>query len=240
MDKIIKNAKKIRSFFKITYTDIVSLLLVVFIILFSLSKISNDKVFNISNSIDNLFISEESSKTNTKLETNKPNSKINNDEFNSISNEINKIIKNSNLKSSISLIKEERGLNISISSNFLFNPENNLKYESKCLIENIGKVIKPLKNNYIRVESHTDNQPINTTTYKSNWELSVLRACSVLKYLVDQVGINPKKISSTGYGEYRPKVANNSEKNMIKNRRVNIIILNSENSDLEPKGISKK
>ena len=77
--------------------------------------------------------------------------------------------------------------------------------------------------NSIRIEGHTDNIPINTDKYPSNWELSSARALSVLKYFIGN-GISPEKISATGYGEYRPLVPNNTVENRAKNRRVEIFI----------------
>jgi chemotaxis protein MotB len=76
----------------------------------------------------------------------------------------------------------------------------------------------------IGVEGHTDNVPIKHSGWKSNWELSSARAMSVLHYL-DEQGINPTRLSATGYGEYRPVATNDTPEGRQKNRRVEIVIL---------------
>jgi chemotaxis protein MotB len=76
----------------------------------------------------------------------------------------------------------------------------------------------------VRVEGHTDNVPIHTARFPSNWELSIARAVSVVKYFAAAGKINPQRISAVGYGETRPLVPNNSPANSSKNRRVEIVI----------------
>jgi chemotaxis protein MotB len=76
----------------------------------------------------------------------------------------------------------------------------------------------------VRVEGHTDNVPIHTNRFPTNWELSIARAVSVVKYLVDVGNINPQRLSAVGYGESRPLVPNSSPANLAKNRRVEIVL----------------
>jgi chemotaxis protein MotB len=79
----------------------------------------------------------------------------------------------------------------------------------------------------IRVEGHSDNQPIHTAQFQSNWELSTARAMTVLQLLVDGAGFNPKKISASGYGEYRPVADNATPEGRRMNRRVDLIVVQS-------------
>jgi chemotaxis protein MotB len=76
----------------------------------------------------------------------------------------------------------------------------------------------------VRVEGHTDNVPIHTARFPSNWELSIARAVRVVKYFADAGNINPQRLSAVGYGETRPLVPNNSPANRTKNRRVEIVL----------------
>jgi len=76
----------------------------------------------------------------------------------------------------------------------------------------------------IRVEGHTDDRPIRTSKYESNWELSTARASRVVMFLIEQGGIAPDRLSAAGYGEYRPKVPNESEPSRARNRRVDIVV----------------
>jgi chemotaxis protein MotB len=77
------------------------------------------------------------------------------------------------------------------------------------------------------VEGHTDNVPINTAAFPSNWHLSVGRALSVGYYLVQKHGLDPAKVSVVGYSEYRPLLPNTSEENRARNRRVDIVVVAS-------------
>ena len=74
------------------------------------------------------------------------------------------------------------------------------------------------------MEGLTDNVPIHTARFPSNWELSIARAVSVVKYFADAGNINPQRLSAVGYGETRPLVPNNSPANRTKNRRVEIVL----------------
>ncbi|MBW2443305.1 MAG: OmpA family protein [Deltaproteobacteria bacterium] len=76
----------------------------------------------------------------------------------------------------------------------------------------------------VRVEGHTDNVPIHTARYPSNWELSIARAVNVVKYFAEAGKINPQRLSAVGYGETRPVVPNDTVRNRTKNRRVEIVL----------------
>jgi chemotaxis protein MotB len=78
----------------------------------------------------------------------------------------------------------------------------------------------------LRVEGHTDDVPIQTGRYASNWELSTARATSVVTYLAQQVGIAPQRLSAAGYGEFHPRVPNATDDDRARNRRVDIVVLN--------------
>jgi chemotaxis protein MotB len=77
----------------------------------------------------------------------------------------------------------------------------------------------------VGIEGHTDNVPIKHSGWKSNWELSSARALSVVHYLEDQEGIDPKRLSATGYGEFHPVASNETVSGRQENRRVEIVIL---------------
>ena len=80
----------------------------------------------------------------------------------------------------------------------------------------------------INVEGHTDDDPINTPRYPSNWELSSARAIAVLRLFVDRLNIDPQKLLATGYGEFHPVGGNETDLGRSKNRRIEIILVYSE------------
>ncbi|MBI2567102.1 MAG: flagellar motor protein MotB [Candidatus Schekmanbacteria bacterium] len=94
---------------------------------------------------------------------------------------------------------------------------------AKEQLDKIAKVIKSLPGE-VKVEGHTDNKPIHSAQYGSNWELSTARAVAVVQYLADREGIDPQRLSAVGYGEYRPADRNDTEAGRAANRRVEIVI----------------
>ncbi|ABB14838.1 OmpA/MotB family protein [Carboxydothermus hydrogenoformans] len=144
-------------------------------------------------------------------------------------------IKAKGLNASVTATLEERGVVISFKDAILFKLGSaELTPQAKAIVRQIGEILLPLPN-YIRIEGHTDNLPINTSRFPSNWELSTARATSVVHELIDGLHFPPYRLSAVGYGEYRPKVPNTSEQNRQKNRRVDIVILRSKYEPVEPK-----
>ena len=86
----------------------------------------------------------------------------------------------------------------------------------------------------LRVEGHTDDVPIQTGRFASNWELSTARATAVVTFLVEQPGLAPQRLSAAGYGEFHPRVPNDSDEDRARNRRVDIVILDDANAAEEP------
>jgi len=76
----------------------------------------------------------------------------------------------------------------------------------------------------VRVEGHTDDRPIQSSKYESNWELSTARAARVVEFLVAE-GLPPERLSAAGYGEFRPRVPNDTWQSRARNRRVDIVVL---------------
>ncbi len=96
------------------------------------------------------------------------------------------------------------------------------------IIERLGDVLKPF-DNPIRVEGHTDNRPIRTVAFPSNWELSAARAASVVRMFA-KAGIDPVRLSVIGKGEFQPSQSNATPEGRNANRRVVIVILSTDGS----------
>lgn len=124
----------------------------------------------------------------------------------------------------VSVEKEKRGIVVTFVAEVLFDSgKAKIREEGLSALEKTASVLKKVDND-ISVEGHTDNIPIKYSGWKSNWELSAARALSVLHFLVEDEGLDPGKVSATGYGEYRPVAGNNTEEGRQKNRRVEIIV----------------
>ncbi len=126
----------------------------------------------------------------------------------------------------VSLRLDEAGLAIILSDDILFDSGRaDVKKEAYVMLNDLISIINekvPGKN--IGVTGHTDNVPIRVSGWQSNWELSTARATNVLYYL-EQNGIDPRRLSATGYGEHRPIASNDTAAGRAKNRRVEIVIL---------------
>jgi chemotaxis protein MotB len=94
------------------------------------------------------------------------------------------------------------------------------------LIAHVADRLRALPN-ALRVEGHTDDVPIQTSKFASNWELSTARATRVVDYLIHAGSIDPARLSAAGYSQFHPLVANDSEANRARNRRTDIVILNT-------------
>lgn len=91
-------------------------------------------------------------------------------------------------------------------------------------LEKIAKIISDYKDYDVLIEGNTDNVPINQKNIRNNWDLSALRASSVVQALQNQYGVDPKRLTAAGRGEYNPVASNNTEKGKQRNRRTQIII----------------
>lgn len=119
----------------------------------------------------------------------------------------------------------ERGFVVSLAEAGFFAPgEAIVSAEAEAVIQSVAESLKENKLQ-IRVEGHTDSVPISTAKYSSNWELSTARASNVLQKLAMR-GIAPEKLSAAGYGGFQPVADNSTPDGRAQNRRVDIVILN--------------
>jgi chemotaxis protein MotB len=135
----------------------------------------------------------------------------------------------------VRIMVDSRGLTISLAEAGFFEPGSSvIQSTALSVVASIGEKLNLLTNN-IRVEGHTDNIPIHTALFPSNWELSTSRATNVLRYLLAEARIPPRRLSAVGYSEYRPIASNDTRDGRGLNRRVDIVILNTVTAALEPK-----
>lgn len=129
------------------------------------------------------------------------------------------------------LLKDTRGLIIRLKDNILFgSAESEVQPEAYQTLNKIIDILSKIDNPVI-IEGHTDSFPIKSEKYSSNWELSTARATSVINYIVESKRINPRRLSAVGYGEFAPIAENTSNSGRMKNRRVDIIILDNNTGD---------
>lgn len=109
--------------------------------------------------------------------------------------------------------------------------------EAYPLLGKIGAIIAKTAY-FIRIEGHTDNLPIHTQVFPSNWELSTARAVNVLRYFIETHKIDPQRLAAVGFAEYQPLTSNNTQPNQSKNRRVEIIFIKQDPQQTSIEGAS--
>lgn len=223
----------------VTYSDMVTLLLCFFILLFSFSSVDAEKFRSIMSSFQG-----GTGVLNGSTSLDIPNSVTNyeediEDELEKLKDYLEEYADSLNIGREMTLKVEERGLVIRFMDNVLFDSGSaDLKPGSKEILKSIVEILnrEEFVSRHIKVEGHTDSDPIlNSSRFPTNWELSSARATNVLRYLVEVENIDGNRISSSGYSYYRPISDNDTPENKAKNRRVDIVILKEAFEDLEPK-----
>ena len=134
----------------------------------------------------------------------------------------------------LELSEDPRGLVLSLPEGATFDiGRAEVSDSARELIARLARTLGPL-GNAIRIEGHTDDTPIHTARYGSNWELSTARASAVVAFLIETHGFGPQRLSAAGYGEFHPRVPNDSPETRARNRRVDIVVLNPASADQEP------
>jgi chemotaxis protein MotB len=136
---------------------------------------------------------------------------------------------------SVDVLRDPRGLVVSLREAGAFATGSaDLSLTARAVLGEVATALADAGNS-VRVEGHTDDVPISTDRYRSNWELSTARATSVVSFLL-AFGVQPDRLSASGYGEFRPRVGNDSEAGRAQNRRVDIVILNPQTTLREEPG----
>lgn len=126
--------------------------------------------------------------------------------------------------SGLEILTREAGVVIKLSGEISFElGEAELRIETKTILDEVAPLLKQYSYP-VCIEGHTDNLPIYSQEFTSNWELSAARAINVVKYLQEK-GINKERLIAAGYGEYRPLVSNDTPEDRALNRRVEIVVM---------------
>lgn len=220
----------------LTYSDLITLLMIFFIVMYSMSEVDKNKFMGMAQQLGIVFgngqvISVEDSGPGGLLKDIPYNPKVEMDET---QKKLEEYFEDSGLGSMATIHKDERGMVVSLNEGLLFSSGSaDLDERSREILAKITGAIVAMPN-YVRIEGFTDNVPIRSTQYKSNWELASQRAINVARIFIDN-GFAPERIAAVSYGEYRPIVPNDNESNRKLNRRVDIVVMTQENSKLEPK-----
>lgn len=229
----------------VSYADFITLLFAVFVMLYAMSIVDQKKMEEVQASIQSSFSGPQTLTPALKVIGNKDfglipeaveqpaqpppqdeaASAAEAQEFSQIKKEVEDNLQGYGAKNEVQLTINERGLVISLKEAGFF-PSGTAKVQPEALplLDKIATSISHYANT-IRIEGHTDNVPVNSPAFPSNWELSTARANSLVHYLIEKHGFQGAKLSVTGYAEYRPIADNASEEGRKLNRRVDIVML---------------
>ena len=236
----------------ISYADIMTLLTALFIVLFAMSDVNEEKMKQVAVSFQEALYGEASGELlNLEMgknpEIRKPTeatpaemkmmkSVAEQNELRKLKEKIDEKIEEEKIESKVKTEITKDGLKIVLTDEILFESGSAiLKKDFLSILKTITVVIQEV-DNPVQISGFTDNIPISTARYPSNWELSTDRAVSVLRYiLTNDKKIDPMRFSAAGYGEYQPIASNATKEGRETNRRVEILIerMNSEGL-LEP------
>lgn len=155
-------------------------------------------------------------------------------ELESISEELQQYVQDAGLDDRVRVTMTMRGLVITLAeAGFFDSGEATVRPAAYPILEAIARVLTHYKRP-LRVEGHTDDRPISTPRFPSNWELSSARAAHIVRLLVDDFAYPPERLSASGYAHFHPLDGNDTDEGRKRNRRVDIVVLTSAASKDEP------
>jgi len=150
-----------------------------------------------------------------------------------LSTKMNSFAASKGIDSKVQVKSDANSITITLADNLLFGSGSSaLKPGSQEVLTQVAEALNALPNN-IRIEGHTDNIPISNSEFSSNWELSGARAARVLRFLEEQGGLKPSRLSLAGYGETRPIADNTTSEGRALNRRADIVIIYPSQEELQ-------
>jgi chemotaxis protein MotB len=203
--------------FLLTYADMITLLLVIFVMMYTASNLDEEKFAEAMSSFQEKIVKIES-----------VNVRLTQEELQML-NKLRELVKD-NIDPNALIAGDTKTITFQIPSSDLFAPGTAILEEGagKLILETIEDEMRDGVKQVI-VDGHTDNVPTKTAMFPSNWELSSARASTVAQYIVKQIGFNPKFVVVSGYGEHRPMKPNTSDENRASNRRVEVKVVKDKN-----------
>jgi chemotaxis protein MotB len=240
-----KQEEHINESWLIPYSDLLTLLLALFIVLFASSQIDQKKFQQIARSFNTAFAGgtgvldfespiepkqppAQTKQENKQLQEKKKEAldKQDQEELQDVKEKIDEYIIQKHLNGKLQTSLTDEGLAITILNDILFDSGSaEVRVKDRRLAKEISELLVMNPPHNIIVSGHTDNVPIHNAKFASNWELSVMRAVNFMKVLLENPKLDPRSFSAKGYGEFKPVASNATPEGRMKNRRVEILIL---------------
>ncbi|ADM38918.1 flagellar motor protein MotB [Bacillus spizizenii] len=209
----------------VTFSDLITLILVFFILLFSMSQIDLQKFKAAVDSIQKEGGGLQPDQTSIEKKNTSPaDAKKQEDQQDQLLKKVNTYIKDNHLKAQMTAKRDERGVVLVLQEAVLFDSgEAKVLKNAETLLHQIAVLLQTIPND-IQVEGHTDSRNISTYRYPSNWELSAARASGVIQYFTSKEKLPSKRFIAVGYADTKPVKDNKTNEHMKENRRVEIVI----------------
>lgn len=234
----------------VTYSDMMTLLLCFFVLLYSMAVLDQQKFEQVSESLRNAFLSSGGEMFDDNIGTQIIDIKGGSGEadlediggidketldgvlkaeekaqkMEEFIEELKEYVTDMDLDEHVKVLDGESQVILRIDSVILFDlGRAEIKESGKGTLKEVGKLLRDIDAEVV-VQGHTDDLPINTTMFPTNWELSTRRATNVVLFLVEESNVDPLKLTATGNGEFRPIAPNDTPGNREKNRRVDIVV----------------
>jgi chemotaxis protein MotB len=207
----------------VSYADLVTLLFAFFTTLYAASTVDARKMTPMATSLHEAFAAHEAPAAPEPRDSAAaaPVARRDDDLYRHLAGALQGAIDEQRLE----LIRDARGIVVTLPDDATFAVGSaEVTPEARALIAVVGNALGEVAN-HIRIEGHTDDVPIRTSRYQSNWELSTARAAAVVAFLVTSAGIESGRLSAAGYGEFHPRGPNGSPADRARNRRVDLVIL---------------
>lgn len=217
----------------LTYSDLITLLLGLFVILYASSQVDMKKYKAVVSAFENVFGGGQTSGPlpGSQGVMSAPSTVPPMRQSRNMERKVRSVLQTAIKSGGVMITYDERGVTVHLLEKLMFDPgKAQIRPEAIATLDTLGFLLSSIPNR-IRIEGNTDNTPIHTARYPSNWQLSVARALNVGYYLMKHYPIQPEKVAIVGYGQYHPLVPNDTPAHKAENRRVDIVILNSITKD---------
>ena len=240
----------------VSYADFITLLFAFFVVMYAISQVDNKKLGNLMDSmaiafkrtdpipevgkpkivqgppqpsVRPIFISQKQAKDVAEQRS-----------FERVQEKVKAVLKRAGLDAAVRMKTDGRGLVLSLESSVFFDSGSaDLRPEAVQIVDGIAGALVEVPNP-LRVDGHTDNVPIQSARFPSNWELSTARATTILYRFLSPAGIPPERLSAGGYAEYRPVAGNETPEGRGRNRRVDVVLISGDMARQEPGALTEE
>jgi len=232
----------------VSYADFITLMFAFFVVMFASARIDKERTAQLTEAIQSAFQElgmnapgkgagatpqpSHEHKANLDALARTPVTKSglaeanhNSEDFAAMQKELEKLLSPEIKRREVALRMDADGIVISLREiGFFDSGSAQIKPQATAAVHRIASFLQA-RNCSLRIEGHTDNVPIHTASFASNWELSTARATTLVKLLIEGEGFSPERLSAAGYGEYHPFAENSSTAGQQMNRRVDIVVV---------------